>query len=270
MFTNLARRPLLLRFFSAVGLLAIAAAAAHADDKPSPLPLKKVVLFNSGVGFFEHRAEVEGDAKVELKFNVGDINDLLKSMVVQDLGGGQISTVTYGSKDPITKTLKTFAIDLTNNPTLARSAQAGPRRAGRDRSAQQDHRHDPGRRDPQEGGRRERSGRDRVAQPADRRGPAEPCRWTASAASSWPTKSSTPSCGRPWPCWRWATPPTRRPSRSISRARASGPCAWATSRRRPIWKTSYRLVLGDKEAPFLQGWAIVENTTEEDWNGRAR
>ena len=34
----------------------------------------------------------------------------------------------------------------------------------------------------------------------------------------------------------------------------------------PIWKTSYRLVLKDDEKPFLQGWAIVENTTEEDWN----
>ena len=33
----------------------------------------------------------------------------------------------------------------------------------------------------------------------------------------------------------------------------------------PIWKTSYRLVLADKDAPFLQGWAIVENTTEDDW-----
>ncbi|MDZ4821639.1 MAG: hypothetical protein SGJ20_21975, partial [Planctomycetota bacterium] len=32
----------------------------------------------------------------------------------------------------------------------------------------------------------------------------------------------------------------------------------------PVWKTSYRLVLG-KEDPFLQGWAIVENTTEADW-----
>jgi hypothetical protein len=34
----------------------------------------------------------------------------------------------------------------------------------------------------------------------------------------------------------------------------------------PIWKTSYRLVLKEDAAPFLQGWAIVENTTEEDWN----
>jgi hypothetical protein len=33
----------------------------------------------------------------------------------------------------------------------------------------------------------------------------------------------------------------------------------------PVWKTSYRLVLSDTEAPFLQGWALVENTTDEDW-----
>src|SRR2546421_1530885 len=35
----------------------------------------------------------------------------------------------------------------------------------------------------------------------------------------------------------------------------------------PIWKTSYRLVLDKKEGkPFLQGWAIVENPSDEDWN----
>ena len=33
----------------------------------------------------------------------------------------------------------------------------------------------------------------------------------------------------------------------------------------PVWKTSYRLVLDDKDTPLLQGWAIVENTTEHDW-----
>ena len=35
----------------------------------------------------------------------------------------------------------------------------------------------------------------------------------------------------------------------------------------PIWKTSYRLVLADKEKPYLQGWAMVENPTDEDWAG---
>jgi hypothetical protein len=35
----------------------------------------------------------------------------------------------------------------------------------------------------------------------------------------------------------------------------------------PIWKTSYRLVLNKEGKPFLQGWAIVENPSDEDWNG---
>ena len=35
----------------------------------------------------------------------------------------------------------------------------------------------------------------------------------------------------------------------------------------PIWKTSYRLVMDDKEKPYLQGWAMVENPTDEDWAG---
>ena len=35
----------------------------------------------------------------------------------------------------------------------------------------------------------------------------------------------------------------------------------------PVWKTSYRLVLGGEQSHFLQGWAIVENTTDQDWRG---
>ncbi len=34
----------------------------------------------------------------------------------------------------------------------------------------------------------------------------------------------------------------------------------------PVWKTSYRLVLDEDKAPYLQGWAIVENQTPQDWN----
>ena len=96
-----------------------AAAQPAAAAEQSPVPLEKIVLFNSGVGFFERGGKVTGDARLELKFKTEDINDLLKSMVLQDLGGGKISTVTYQSRDPVTRTLKTFAIDLTANPTLA-------------------------------------------------------------------------------------------------------------------------------------------------------
>ena len=117
----------MLKFRCAIALLlsvaASAAMAAAEETKDVNLPLKRVVLFNSGVGFFEHSGKVDGNAKVEMKFKTDQINDLLKSMVVQDLDGGQISTVNYGSKDPITKTLKTFSVDLTDNPTMAQLLQ---------------------------------------------------------------------------------------------------------------------------------------------------
>jgi hypothetical protein len=33
----------------------------------------------------------------------------------------------------------------------------------------------------------------------------------------------------------------------------------------PIWKTTYRVVLDDTGKPFFQGWAIVDNVSDEDW-----
>jgi hypothetical protein len=92
-------------------------------SKPAPqLPITQVVLFSSGVGYFQREGEVEGDARVDLSFQGNDINDLIKSLVLQDMGGGKISTISYDSHDPIDKTLKSFALDLTNNPRSGKSS----------------------------------------------------------------------------------------------------------------------------------------------------
>ncbi len=91
---------------------------AIGDKKPGPaLPIKQVVLFNSGVGYFQREGDVDGNARVDLTFPVGDINDLLKSLVLQD-AQGRIGTVSYDSQDPIDKILRSFALDLNNNPTF--------------------------------------------------------------------------------------------------------------------------------------------------------
>ncbi|HZZ81462.1 MAG TPA: DUF4139 domain-containing protein, partial [Gemmataceae bacterium] len=87
------------------------------DVKPGTLPIKQVVLFNSGLGYFQREGDVDGNARVELSFPVGDINDLLKSLVLQD-AKGRIGAVTYDSNDPIEKILRSFALDLTGNPTF--------------------------------------------------------------------------------------------------------------------------------------------------------
>src|SRR5262249_16063416 len=83
------------------------------------LPVKRVVLFTSGVGFMQREGEVTGDASVELLFRTEQINDLLKSLVLQDFGGGKIAPVVFPSRYPIERTLKSFAIDLADNPGLA-------------------------------------------------------------------------------------------------------------------------------------------------------
>ena len=64
-------------------------------EQPAQVPVKQVVLFSSGVGYFEHFGSVKGNGSTELQFKTQQINDILKSLVLQDLDGGKVSTVTY-------------------------------------------------------------------------------------------------------------------------------------------------------------------------------
>src|SRR5439155_5091759 len=96
----------------------LAARAQPARPGSAELPIARIVLFSSGVAHFQREGRLDGDARVDLQFHTNDINDLLKSLVLQDTGGGQVSTVHYDNRDPVERTLKSFAIDLTTNPSL--------------------------------------------------------------------------------------------------------------------------------------------------------
>ena len=58
------------------------------------MPVKQVVLFSSGVGYFEHFGTVHGEGSTELRFKSAQINDILKSLVLQDLDKGRVEAVT--------------------------------------------------------------------------------------------------------------------------------------------------------------------------------
>ena len=115
------------RSATAIFLAALPAVAAAqtrpAATRPSgggaDVPVRQVVLFSSGVGYFEHYGTVHGDGTAELHFKARQINDVLKSLVLQDLDGGQVRAVTYPSQDPIAKTLRSFGVNITANPPLA-------------------------------------------------------------------------------------------------------------------------------------------------------
>ena len=76
------------------------------------------MLFSSGVGYFEHSGIVHGNGSTELRFKTSQINDILKSITLQDQDGGRVGAITYPSQDPIAKTLRSFQVDITKNPTL--------------------------------------------------------------------------------------------------------------------------------------------------------
>ena len=106
-----------------LGTLAIsvnlAAQGATPAAQKTDVPVQSVMLFSSGVGFFEHAGTVRGNSATELRFKTTQINDILKSLVLQDQDGGRVSAITYPSQDPVGKTLRSFQVDITANPSLA-------------------------------------------------------------------------------------------------------------------------------------------------------
>src|SRR5712691_11528638 len=83
------------------------------------LPIGQVVLFSSGVGYFQREGTIDGTQKVDLTFAAQDINDLIKSMTLRDIDGGHITAVSYDSNVPVERTLQSFAVNLTGNPTFS-------------------------------------------------------------------------------------------------------------------------------------------------------
>lgn len=100
-------------------VLSLAAAQATSDAAPVELPVRHLVLFTNGVGYFEHVGTVVGTQEVELPVPPEHMDDLLQSLVVQDLGGGRVEAARYGARDPLGRVLGSYALDLSGDPTLA-------------------------------------------------------------------------------------------------------------------------------------------------------
>src|SRR4051812_36196479 len=79
--------------------------SGQSPKTPEKLPVRRVVLYKNGVGYFEHLGQVRGNQDVTISFTSGQLNDVLKSLTVLDLSGGRISGVAYGSSAPVDRQL---------------------------------------------------------------------------------------------------------------------------------------------------------------------
>jgi hypothetical protein len=250
-------------------------AEAAAQLKPAvSLPISQVILFNSGVGHFTRSGEVDGEARVDLTFPEQDINDLIKSMTLRDLSpNGRVAAVTYDSRDPIDRTLASFAINLNNSPSLAQiltQARGEQVEVTLVNTANQ-----PG------------SLTGKIIGVEQQAVPSKEGTVPVSVLNLWCAEGvravKLPEVQR----LRFANPvlenEIRRALETLALSHDSQKKAVSLhfsgdGKRKvevgyvienPIWKTSYRLVLGkddQSKKPYLQGWAVVENPTDEDWH----
>jgi hypothetical protein len=80
------------------------------------LPVRKVVLYKNGVGYFEHAGAVNGNQRVTVDFTSAQLNDVLQSLTALDSKGGMIGAVGYNSTMPIAQQLTTLALGLKDYP----------------------------------------------------------------------------------------------------------------------------------------------------------
>jgi hypothetical protein len=233
------------------------------------LPLTQVVLFSSGVAYFQREGVVDGDVRVDLTFPVGNVNDLLKSLVFHDLGGGKVRAVSYDGQEPVDRTLKAFALDLTYNPTLGQLLNQA------------------------RGEKVEVSLQNAANQPATLTGVIMGMEAQAADAKDkgHEVEMLNLVCAegvRAVPLsqvsrFRFLNPTLDNEFRKAldvlatahnSQKRTVSLHLTGEGKRtvkigyvleNPIWKTSYRLMLDKGNKATLQGFALVENTTEEDW-----
>jgi hypothetical protein len=243
---------------------------ASPDIDPEDLPISRITLYRSGVGSFVRQGTVEGDADVALRFRTDQVNDILKSMIVLDLDGGRIEGATYGSKEPLSRRLASFAVDISDNPGRAELLDRLRGAPVAVRTAEGEH----------EGTVLGVESRERV-HPEEEVVEYQSTVSLVTADGIWSAEVDEILSFRILDQNLAAELNKALVALAEHRAdnvktldiafRGSGERAVRVGyvHETPVWKTSYRLVMPEEEGDrlTLQGWAIVENTTEEDWEG---
>lgn len=105
---------------------------AQTSDRSAPvstrsakrLPVTRVILYKNGVGYFEHSGRIRGNQDVDIDFTTAQLNDVLKSLTVLDLGKGRISGVTYNSTASLERRLGSLHLPVGENPTTVQFLDA--------------------------------------------------------------------------------------------------------------------------------------------------
>ncbi|HEY1404407.1 MAG TPA: hypothetical protein VGB05_09795 [Pyrinomonadaceae bacterium] len=235
------------------------------------LPIRRVILYSNGVAYIERRGMVSGHAEVNLSFKQSQVDDVLKSMIVLDLGQGRIGAVSYNSSAPPSARIADIPFSVasaTQNSGLAgvlgqlQGARVVVTTANRTATGSI------------------LTVEERRAQ-IDSTKPALVTHALVIASEGGElasfeladvrsVKLIDEGTRRDIAEFASATAAARRRDAKTIVVTSDGDGARemlvSYTVAAPIWKTTYRVVLDAAGQPFFQGWAIVDNVSEEDWN----
>jgi hypothetical protein len=240
-------------------LTAVCMATALAAD----IPIREVILYKSGVGYFERAGTLSPGESARLDFKAADMNDVLKSLTLQDRNGGKVTGLRYDSSETLEQKLSDFPFTILGNGPL--SSFLGQMRGARVElkfsaetisgtilsarlAASEDKKPD----------------REQVVLLLDS---GDLRTLDLAAASS--IRFADPKMQAQLKDYLTAVNQSRsKEKRSIyidSSDAKERQIAASYMIPAPVWKSSYRLIFDEKSESTLEGWAIIDNTTGEDW-----
>ncbi len=260
-------------------LLMTSATIAQVTNGATRLPIRRVILYKNGIGYFEHLGKVIGNQTVSIDFTSAQLNDALKSLTTLDLGGGRIAGVSYNSQAPLSRQLDTLRLPLNEKTTRTalfealRGARvtvrghAGATITGRILSIERRTRdRDPGRNPGASAASASASDVDQLVIVAD-----DGSVHTTVLDNSVSVSLADAEMRRQLASYLDLVSAARAPDLRRMLISTTGeklrPLFVSYISEVPVWKTTYRIVLpsaADRK-PLLQGWAIIDNTIGEDW-----
>jgi hypothetical protein len=230
------------------------------------LPVQEVILYKHGVAYFQRGGEIKPGEAARLDFKASEMNDVLKSLTVTDRGGNKISGIRYDASEPLEKRLEDFpfAVDQGASVALLLDQMKGARvelKFGPEtvigtivsgRLIKSEEKDKPG----------ERETLVLLTDGGDIR--------TLDLSAATSVRLPDPKLQAQLKDYLTVVSGARSKDRRSVVIESSAPGAreLTASYMTPssVWKSSYRLIFGAQAEPMLEGWAIVDNTSGDDWN----
>jgi len=238
------------------------------ETTAAKLPVRRVILYKTGVGYFEHLGHVRGNESVRIDFTSGQLNDVLQSLTALDLNGGRISGVNYNSEAPLSERLGTLRLPLEEKTDLSKfyGALRGARLQVRSGTTNV-----TGRLLSVERKTRVSGGTTLevdLATIVSDSGEVRSVELTPAVTVQLAEPDLTHEVGQYLHLLASVRQQDLRRMTLATEGTGDRQLYVSYISEVPIWKTTYRIVLPRKpgEEPLLQGWAIVDNTVGEDWN----